>query len=160
MPRITSSDYDGNSYFRVLGHRPGVASRWSELDEELRFNGTLDPELKEQVRRAMAPAVGCTFCHTLGGDRRPEVDARTSLASAYALQVVAHHDELDDSLFTTLREEFDEGEIVELTMWICFITAGQMFGAILDIGPATPADREAFQLGLSAAARRPPAAVR
>lgn len=144
MPRVTPLDVPGNSYYRVLAHRPGVAEKWRELDDEQRTGGTLGQDLKEQVRRAMAPGVGCEFCRTLGGAPRADVDARTSLAIAYALQIVEAHREIDDSFFEVLREDFTDGEIVELTMWICCAVAGQMFGAVMQIPEAEPEDRAMF----------------
>ena len=78
MPRVAPLPVPGNSYYCVLGHRPGLAQKWRELDDEQRSGGTLDQELKEQVRRAMAPAVGCEFCRTLGGGPRSENSWTTS----------------------------------------------------------------------------------
>jgi alkylhydroperoxidase family enzyme len=153
MPRITPLPVDGNSYFRIFGHIPKVAEGWKSLDAELRFGGSLDPELKEQVRRSMAPGLGCEFCATLGGAPDDRPDPKVALAIAYAQALLDDHRDLDESLFSLLREEFSEAEIVELTFWICFMTAGQMFGAIMDVGPATDEDMAGFRTGLVAAAR-------
>jgi alkylhydroperoxidase family enzyme len=154
MPRVAPLPVPGNSYYRVLGHRPGLAQKWRELDDEQRTGGTLGQELKEQVRRAMAPAVGCEFCRTLGGGPRSDIDARTSLAIAYAMQIVDAHQEIDDSFFGVLREDFSEGEIVELTMWICCVAAGQMFGAVMQIGEADAHDKAMFDEGNAALAAK------
>jgi alkylhydroperoxidase family enzyme len=153
MPRVTPLDIEENSFFRILGYLPNVAAGWQALDKEMRFGGSLDPELKEQVRRSMAPGVGCEFCATLGGPPADQADPRVALGIAYAQALIADHRELDESMFAVLREEFTESEIVELTIWICFITAGQMFGSIMDVGPATEADVEAFRTGLEESAR-------
>jgi alkylhydroperoxidase family enzyme len=153
MPRVTPLDIEENSFFRILGYLPNVAAGWQALDKQIRFGGTLDPELKEQVRRSMAPGVGCEFCATLGGPPADEVDQKVAVAVAYAQALIADHRELDDSMFDVLREEFTEAEIVELTVWICFMTAGQMFGSIMDVGPATDSDVEAFHTGIAASTR-------
>jgi alkylhydroperoxidase family enzyme len=89
----------------------------------------------------------------LGGPPAEEVDQKVAVAVAYAQALIADHRELDDSMFDVLREEFTEAEIVELTVWICFMTAGQMFGSIMDVGPATDSDVEAFHTGLAASTR-------
>jgi alkylhydroperoxidase family enzyme len=153
MPRITPVEVEGNTYFRILGRVPGVAAGWKSLDAELRFGGTLDPELKEQVRRSMAPGLGCEFCATLGGPPAEGLDPKVSLGIAYAQRIIQDHRDLDEGLFAVLREEFTESEIVELTIWICFMTAGQMFGAIMDVGTASDDDQEAFHTGLAETAR-------
>ena len=36
-----------------------------------------------------------------------------------------------------LREEFDEREIVELVSWLCFKYGSNMFGALMDLVPAS-----------------------
>jgi len=153
MPRVTPLDIEENSFFRILGYLPRVAARWQALDKELRFGGSLNPDLKEQVRRSMAPEVGCEFCATLGGPPAEALDQKVALAIAYAQALLRDHRELDESMFGVLRGEFSESEIVELTIWICFMTAGQMFGSIMDVGPATDADVGAFDTGLAESAR-------
>ncbi|MBV9334786.1 MAG: hypothetical protein JO243_02750, partial [Solirubrobacterales bacterium] len=46
MPRVTPLDIEENSFFRILGYLPRVAARWQALDKELRFGGSLNPDLK------------------------------------------------------------------------------------------------------------------
>jgi len=154
MPHIKPLATEGNSYFRILGCLPNVAAGWKSLDAELRFGGSLDPELKEHVRRSMALGVGCEFCATLGGPPPETLDPKVALGVAYAQALIDDHRHLDPSLFDVLRTEFADAEIVELTMWICFMIAGQMFGAVMDVGPATEEDIEDFRQGLVAGAQR------
>ena len=101
----------------------------------------------------MAPEVGCAFCRTLGSEARADVDHRASLEIAYALQVVDHHKELDDSVVDLLRDKFTDDEIVELTVWIYCVTGGQMFGAILQPEETSPRAQAMFRAGLAAVAR-------
>ena len=66
MPRIPLSNIEGNVYERLMGHRPEILKAWFNLDATMRFSGALGPELKEEVRRSLAPGVGCVFCASLG----------------------------------------------------------------------------------------------
>ena len=84
MPRVPLSDIDGNVYERLMGHRPEILTKWFELDATIRFSPTLDPELKEEVRRAMAPGIGCVFCSTLGAAAGAHPDPKQALAVAFA----------------------------------------------------------------------------
>ena len=110
-------------------------------------------ELKESVRRATASRVGCRFCATLG-ELEPEFDdAREALAVDLALAIAEDPRGVSDEQFAALRAEFSEDEIVELVCWICLVTvAGQMFGAVMDVRPATPDEAAAYQEALEAKA--------
>lgn len=140
MARVEPAPVEGNLYQRTMGHRPEILERWFELDALIRFGGTFSPHLKEEVRRSLAPGVGCVFCASLGKGADEHPDPKESLAIAFAQQILENASDLqaiDDSLFEVLRTEFSEGEIVELTCWILFMIAAQAFGAVMKLGPAT-----------------------
>jgi alkylhydroperoxidase family enzyme len=136
MPRIAPADVAGNAYERVLAQRPEIFEKWFELDALMRFTGLLDPDLKEEVRRSLAPNVGCVFCASLGEAKRDHPDKKEALAVAYA-QLLLEPKSLDDSVFDVLHEEFSDAEIVELTCWTLFMIAAQGFGAAMSIRAAT-----------------------
>jgi alkylhydroperoxidase family enzyme len=134
---------------RVMGRRPDVLKAFARLDTTLRFKGLLSLELKEAVRRATAGGVGCEYCQSLGA---PEVhkDARISLAVGFAEVVAADPSGISDATFDVLREEFSEEEIVELVAWICLVSiAGQMFGAVLGLEPASAEEAAEYQQALA-----------
>src|ERR1700690_3152201 len=74
MPRIPLSNIDGNVYERLMGHCPEILKAWFTLDATMRFSGALSPELKEEVRRSLAPGVGCVFCASLGDEATSHAD--------------------------------------------------------------------------------------
>jgi alkylhydroperoxidase family enzyme len=133
---------------RVMRRRPDILEAFGRLDATIRFHGQLPGTLKEAVRRATATRVGCDYCASLAqGEReRPPADIRESLAVAFALQVAEDPDGITDGEFDVLREEFSEEEIVELVAFICFVAiAGQMFGAVLGLEPASLEEAAAYQ---------------
>lgn len=144
MPRIPLSNLEGNVYERLMGHRPEILKAWFNLDATMRFSGELDPGLKEEVRRSLAPGVGCVFCASLGPEAETHPDQKESLAVGFAQLVLGDWRSIDESTFDRLKEDFTTEEIVELVAWISFMIAAQMFGAILETTPATEDELAAY----------------
>jgi len=61
MPRITLSTIGTTSFEKLLGHNQGILTKWSELEESLFNGGTLDINLKEEVRRVLAFSNQCHY---------------------------------------------------------------------------------------------------
>lgn len=154
MTRIAPAAVGSNVYERTMGHRPEILENWFRLDATMRFGGTLDPLLKEEVRRVLADGVGCTYCASLGRPDPTTWSSRTALAVAFAEVLrdnVAAPAAVDDTVFQVLAEEFDEGEIVELTCWVLFLFAAQGFGAVMHLPPATAEELAGYRAWREAA---------
>lgn len=155
MPRITPLPVDpaGNAVTnsvlaRVMGRRPEILKAFARLDAATRFHGVLSPSLKEALRSATADDVGCAYCASLsGGTGRPdEADQRESLAVAFAQMIAQDPAGITDAQFDVLRAEFTEDEIVELVAFVCLVgVAGQMFGAVMGLEAADPAEAAEYQ---------------
>jgi alkylhydroperoxidase family enzyme len=143
VSRVRVTETEGNSFERAMANRPEILEKWSELDALMRFSGTLDPHLKEEVRRSLAPGIGCVFCASLG-EPAAEHAKQESLAIAYAQMLLDDPRAIEDSTFDVLREEFSDEQIVELTAWSLFMIAGQAFGAVMKLPPATPEELEVY----------------
>jgi alkylhydroperoxidase family enzyme len=143
MSRVQAVPMAGNSFERAMANRPEILEKWSELDALMRFSGTLSPDLKEEVRRSLAPGIGCVFCASLG-EAAPEHAKQESLAIAYAQMLADDARGIEDSTFEVLREEFSDEQIVELTAWSLFMIAGQAFGAVKKLPPATPEELDVY----------------
>ncbi len=144
--RISPSGQPGNVFEQVMSHCPGAMAKWWDLECELRFDGLIEPEIKEEIRRSMAPEVGCQFCASLAPVKDEYVNPRESLAVAYAMLLAKDPRDIDDEVFTVLREEFTEPEIVELTLWSLFMIASQAFGAVLKIPAASDEEITSYSL--------------
>ena len=142
--RVAVSGKPGNSFEQIISNGPNAMARWWSLEEELRFNGLVDSDIKGEVRRAMAPEAGCKFCASLAPAKDSYPTARESLAVAYSLMLARDPKDLDDSVFDVLREEFSDPEIVELTMWALFMYASQAFGAALRVPAADDEEKVAY----------------
>jgi alkylhydroperoxidase family enzyme len=141
----------------IMAHRPEILEAFGNLNRAIRFEGLLPIELKESVRRATAPKVGCNFCAALGELDESFGSERERLAVRFAEKIADDHKSVTDEDFDLLRTELTDDEIVELTAWICLVTvAGQMFGNVMDVRPATPEEAEAYQDAIHARAAAAP----
>lgn len=144
MPRLEQATRAGTPYFNVMDHRKEISKKWMEMDEFLRFSGRLDSDLKEEVRRAVAQLSGCKFCASLGDPKPHYDDPRVAAAVRFGEAVAQSPTGISDAVFDDLREHFDAGEIVELSCWVSFMYGAEMFGAIMQLDPATESVRKMY----------------
>lgn len=144
MPRLEQATHNGTPYYNIMDHRTDISRKWKEVDELLRFKGRLDPELKEEVRRALAQESGCRFCASLGAPKSSHDDARVAVAIRFATSVARSPRRISDADFEELREHFVAEEIVELSCWVAFMFGAELFGAIMNLAPATEAQKKMY----------------
>ncbi|MFP3646019.1 carboxymuconolactone decarboxylase family protein [Paraburkholderia sp. SIMBA_054] len=137
MPRLEQATRAGTPYYNIMDHRKDISRKWMEMDEFLRFGGKLDADLKEEVRRAVAQQSGCRFCASLGEPQSHYDDVRISAAVRFGKSVAASPTGVSDAVFDDMREHFSEEEIVELSCWISFMYGAEMFGALMNLDPAS-----------------------
>ncbi len=132
-------------FYGILAHRPEILREWNALDKAFFGPSSLvDNHIKEEARRTLAQGVGCRFCASLGTPHDEHPPAREALAVAVAELIATDHHQVDDSTFAVLREEFSDAEIVELLAWICFKLGSNIFGALMTLAPATPAEIDGY----------------
>jgi alkylhydroperoxidase family enzyme len=144
MSRIEQATRTGTPYFNVMDHRKDISKKWMEMDEFMRFNGTLDSDLKEEVRRAVAQQSGCKFCASLGEPQPHYDDPRVAAAVRFGTAVAKSPTGIADAQFDELREHFDAPQIVELACWISFMYGAEIFGAVMKLDPATDAVKKMY----------------
>jgi alkylhydroperoxidase family enzyme len=153
MPRLEQATRNGTPYYNIMEHRIEIARKWREVDQLLRFSGRLDPQLKEEVRRAVSQLSGCRFCASLGEPQASHDDPRMAAAVHFAAAVAGSPNRVSDETFDGLREHFSAEEIVELSTWISFMYGAEMFGAIMNLDPATEPQKKAYAAWLVQGAR-------
>lgn len=137
MARITFSE-EGNTYFeKLMGHNKEILEGWSFLDKSFFNSNTFTAELKEEVRRTLAFNNGCNYCMAKGKPSSKINDSRIKTATTIA-DFISRNQIIDDNHLELLKIEFSDSEISELLALICFITASQKFGALLDLQPSCP----------------------
>jgi hypothetical protein len=61
MTRISLSSTGNTDFERLLGHNIEILKKWSDLGDVLFGSGSLDLELKEEVRRTLAFSNQCHY---------------------------------------------------------------------------------------------------
>jgi AhpD family alkylhydroperoxidase len=163
MARIELPAGDGPEVVRALSLRPELAGAVGAYDRAV-WNSALDWRLHELVRMRIAQINECTVCLAW---RTPEaveagvtdellcnVDhSRTDpqytdaerVAIEFAGRFATDSARIDDALIGRLREHFDPGEIVELTLVVAkYLAFGRFMQVLgLDQTPTVPFERSA-----------------
>lgn len=137
MARIIFSQEGNTPFEQLLGHNKCILEKWSSLENGFFKSNTFSPELKEQVRRTLAFNNGCQYCMAKGKPTDGINDSKILIAAKVADTVSKNHPIAAED-FDSLKAEFSDDEISELIAFICFITACQKFGALLDLQPSCP----------------------
>lgn len=119
---------------QLLGHNKGILNRWVSLEDYMYSSDTFPAELKEEVRRTLAFNNGCEYCKAKGAPSKVVTDSRTQMA-VHLAELSSKTTHISDEEFSALNKVFTDSEISELLALICFITACQRFGALLNLGP-------------------------
>ncbi|WP_336883638.1 carboxymuconolactone decarboxylase family protein [Priestia koreensis] len=135
MPRISFSTNGDTPFQQLLGHNPSIMEAWNSLGTNLEGDGCLSAPLKEQVRRVLAQQNGCEYCKAKGKPDPQSYEEKTAIAVGFAEVFLKQRGQIEDSIFTILKDTFNEQEISELCAFICFTTASQYFGSILSLEP-------------------------
>lgn len=134
MAMISFSQNGSTPFQQLLGHNEEILEKWTALESCLYGSSVFSPELIEEVRRTLAFGNGCEYCKAKGAPSKNIADVRTRTAVRLAaLSGGTTH--IPEDEFSALKEVFTDREISELLALICFITACQRFGALLNLGP-------------------------
>jgi alkylhydroperoxidase family enzyme len=154
MPRLDQATCNGTPYYNIMDHRSDISRKWKEVDQVLRFDGRLAPQLKEEVRRAISQLSGCRFCASLGEPQVQHDDPRVAAAVRFATAIAQSPRSVSDGTFDPLREHFSAEEIVELSTWISFMYGAELFGAIMNLDPATEPQKKTYAAWLTQGVRQ------
>ncbi len=135
MESISFSQNGFTPFQKLLGHNKEILEKWSSLEDSLFSSQTFSPELKEEIRRILAVHNGCEYCKAKGAPSEKITDIRMQSA-AYAADVYGRRAHMNEEDFSILKKVFADNEISELLALICFITACQRFGALLNLEPS------------------------
>ncbi len=151
MARIDLPAGDAPEVVRALSLRPAFAKAVATYDDAV-WNSTLDWRLHELVRMRIAQINECTVCLSWrtpqaeaagvteelltdvhrAGERDEYTDAER-VAIEYAARYCTESARIDDAFMGRLREHFDDGEIVELTLVIAKYMAFGRFMQVLGL---------------------------
>lgn len=134
MTRIVFSHEGSTPFQQLLGHNKDILEKWTDLENSIFNSNTFSAELKEEVRRTLAFNNGCQYCIAKGRPSNNISNLKVLTAVKFA-DMFSKNISFDNTHFSALKEEFDDKEISEFFALMCFITASQKFGALLDLQP-------------------------
>lgn len=146
MPQIDVPDGKEPLTRRVWELRPQLRDATDAMTRAVFEQSELSPRLRELLRMRIAQINGCLVCMAFrdGAARDDGVDeetlrqvgspisddrfsARDRLVMDFAERFALAHHLIDDAYFATLREHFDDGEILDLTFCVArFLAFGRL----------------------------------
>ncbi|WP_346890397.1 carboxymuconolactone decarboxylase family protein [Clostridium sp. UBA1056] len=135
MAKINFSNEGTTPFEQLLGYNKEIMKSWSNLERDFLQSTTFDYKLKEEVRRTLAHNNGCKYCMAKGKPSEDIEDRKIIMATKVA-DMISKNISLSEGTFRDLNELFSAKEISELFALICFFTASQKFGFILDLEPS------------------------
>lgn len=133
MTLITYSKNGSTPFQKLLGYNEKVLRRWNDLSDEQEKDGFLSAKLKEQVRRTLAQENGCQYCRVKGKPDEKHYDEKIAVSVGFAQAFLASKGNTSKKIVNSLKQYFSEEEISELIAFICFTTASQYFGALMQL---------------------------
>lgn len=135
MAKIVFSQEGSTPFQQLLGHNKDILEKWTDLENSIFNSNTFSNELKEEVRRTLAFNNGCQYCMAKGTPSSNISNSKVLTAVKFA-DMFSKNISFDNTHFSALKKEFHDKEISELFALICFVTASQKFGALLDLRPS------------------------
>lgn len=120
---------------QLLGYNENIQLHWSQLGTTLEKDGYLSSTLKEEVRRTLAQQNGCQYCKAKGVPNPQDYDEKTAVCTGFAEAFLATKGHTASYVTAVLKDYLTDAEISELLAFICFTTAQQYFGALMQLKP-------------------------
>ncbi|MFF6016825.1 carboxymuconolactone decarboxylase family protein [Lysinibacillus fusiformis] len=118
---------------QLLGYNEEIQSHWLQLGETVEKDGHLSAHLKEEVRKTLAQKNGCQYCQAKGIPDPQHHDEKTAVCTGFAEAFLVTKGHTAPYVTAVLKEYLTEAEISELLAFICFTTAQQYFGALMQL---------------------------
>ena len=133
MAHIKYSENGDSPLQRLLGHNPEILKNWNQLLDTFYRYSSIDPQLQEEVRRAIAYQIGCSECMSHGCPSQIIKDKKTLTVVHFAKKMSNTHLKMEKEDVEKLKEHFTDEEIAELCAYISFGTGYARFGATLSV---------------------------
>ena len=133
MTLISYSKIGSTPFQKLLGHNTRIMEKRNSLSEELEKDGFLSAMLKEQVRRTLAQENGCEYCKAKGKPDNKYYDEKITVSVGIAQAFLTYKGKTPSAIVNILKDCLCDEEISELIAFICFTTASQYFGALMQL---------------------------
>ncbi|KGR84400.1 carboxymuconolactone decarboxylase family protein [Lysinibacillus odysseyi] len=136
MTLIPLHEKGATPFQQLLAYNEHILSSWTELGDVLEKDGALPASLKEEVRRTLAAQNGCEYCKAKGQPNPENYDEKTAVCTGFAEAFLASKGKTSPRVTAVLKDYLSDTEISELLAFICFTTASQYFGALMQLPAA------------------------
>ncbi|MDP1608465.1 MAG: hypothetical protein Q8L98_04020 [Chlamydiales bacterium] len=133
MAHIEYSENGNSPLQRLLGHNQEVLTKWDALLNTFYESSSFDPQLQEEVRRAIAYQIGCAQCMSFGCPSQIIQDPKTRAAVDFARKMAQTTLTISKEDIDRLKEHFNDKKIAELCAFVAFGTGYARFGAALSV---------------------------
>ncbi|KPN95968.1 hypothetical protein [Lysinibacillus sp. ZYM-1] len=133
MTLIHLHDKGLTPFQQLLGYNEEIQFHWLQLGETLEKDGHLSAHLKEEVRKTLAQKNGCQYCQAKGKPDPQHYDEKTAVCTGFAEAFLIAKGHTAPNVTAVLKEYLTKAEISELLAFICFTTAQQYFGALMQL---------------------------
>ena len=133
MAHIAYSEHGNSPLQKLLGHNEEVLKNWDRLLDSFYQFSSLDPNLQEEVRRAIAYQIGCAYCMSHGCPSPIIEDEKTKAAVDFARKMAQTNLTISKEDIGKLKQYFSDNQIAELCAFIGFGTGYARFGASLGV---------------------------
>lgn len=103
---IQASNYGNTPFEKLIGHNPDILNSWNKLELTLFEKSSLNNDLLEQVRRALAFENDCEYCKLKAGNVNQNIDEKTKVVIAFAQYFAIDHKSIGKKHFKILEEYF------------------------------------------------------
>ena len=132
MTLIPLHEKGATPFQQLLAFNEHILSSWNRLGEVLEKDGALSAGLKEEIRRTLAAQNGCDYCRAKG-QPNPKQDEKTAVCTGFAEAFLSTKGRTSPRVTAVLKDYLSDTEISELLAFICFTTASQYFGALMQL---------------------------
>jgi AhpD family alkylhydroperoxidase len=139
----------------LYAHRPKLLAGYGAFEKAVAGDQRVDPVIRNLVQLKAATLITCEFCIDLGSHEAREAgiseqqlldlhryrdsehfDERQKLVLDLAVAMTRTPVDVPQELFDTLRQHFDDGQLVELVNLIALENLRSRFNGAFDIGSA------------------------
>lgn len=133
MAHIEYSENGDSPLQRLLGHNQEVLKKWDLLLDTFYQFSSFDPQLQEEVRRAIAYQIGCAQCMSFGCPSQNIQDPKIKAAVDFARKMAQTAISISKEDIEKLKKYFSDREVAELCAFTAFGTGYARFGAALSV---------------------------
>ena len=132
MTLIQLYDKGLTPFQQLLGYNKGIQLHWQQLGMYSKRRASIR-FIKRRGSKNFSSKNGCQYCLAKGKPDPQNYDEKTAVCTGFAEAFLAAKGHTAPNVTAVLKDYLTEAEISELLAFICFTTAQQYFGALMQL---------------------------